>query len=380
LIGGANAMGNQVPPFFVFPGKRMLPELLQGASTGATGVVSETGWSNTDIFSQYMREHLVKYLPTHNVKSPVLVLYDGHKSHISLPLVQWAKENHIILFVLPPHCSHLLQPLDISCFGPFEVSWNSTCHGYMRVSGGRVINRYDVCRLACKVYSNTLTPSNVQAAFKKSGIYPLNPDVVSDLDIAPSLSFPAANESGNSKTKQPETKVVNTNTDAANTFLNNRGGNILENVKVAKTRNTLSKVVGGKAITNEDVITKMQNHIHSQSTSMKRKFIPPFKDPQTHKKETSKLNNTKGKQPQVKHKKVKTITAMDSDDDTESEEEKCCVCGKFYPEKSDYDHIKIVQWGQCDTCNKWVHLSFCTRVKVLRRGDSFLCPTCKSEE
>ena len=107
-----------------------------------------------------MKEHLVKYLPPHNAKSPVLVLYDGHKSHISLPLIQWAKENHIILFVLPPHCSHLLQPLDISCFGPFEVSWNSTCHGYMRESGRRVINRYDVCRLACKVYSNTLTPSN----------------------------------------------------------------------------------------------------------------------------------------------------------------------------------------------------------------------------
>ncbi|KAH3891801.1 hypothetical protein DPMN_015909 [Dreissena polymorpha] len=56
------------------------------------------------------------------------------------------------------------------------------------------------------------------------------------------------------------------------------------------------------------------------------------------------MNNTKGKQPQAQHKKVKTITAMDSYDDIESEEEKCCVCGTFYPKNSGYDHIKIVQW------------------------------------
>ncbi|KAH3818245.1 hypothetical protein DPMN_119846 [Dreissena polymorpha] len=113
---------------------------------------------------------------------------------------------------------------------------------------------------------------------------------------------------------------------------------------------------------------------------MKRNFFPSFKDHQTFQKETSRINNTKGKPPQAHHKKVKTSTAVDSDNDIESEEEKCCGCGKFYPEKSDYDHIKIVQWGQCDTCNKWVLLKFCTRVKVLRRGDSFLCPTCCKAE
>ncbi|KAH3870771.1 hypothetical protein DPMN_033961 [Dreissena polymorpha] len=105
-----------------------------------------------------------------------------------------------------------------------------------------------------------------------------------------------------------------------------------------------------------------------------------LKNPCTRKKPLESITQ-KGNSHKLNNKKVKTITAMDSDDDIESEEEKCCVCGKFFPEKSDYDHINIVQRGQCDTCNKWVHLKFCTRVKVLRRGDSFLCPTCcKAEE
>ena len=43
-----------------------------------------------------------------------------HKSQVSLDLIQWAKSENIILFVLPSNYSRLLQPLDVSCFGPFE--------------------------------------------------------------------------------------------------------------------------------------------------------------------------------------------------------------------------------------------------------------------
>ena len=70
--------------------------------------MSESGWSDTEIFTWYRQEHLVKYFPACDAKSPVLVMYDGHKSHISIGLTEWAKQNHIILFVLSPHCSHLV--------------------------------------------------------------------------------------------------------------------------------------------------------------------------------------------------------------------------------------------------------------------------------
>ena len=158
-----------------------------------------------------MKEHLIKYLPVRDASNPALVLYDGHKSHVSLALIEWAKSENIILFVLPPHCSHLLQPLDVSCFGPFEVAWNSACHTYLRENGGKVINRYDICKLACKVYTSTLTPNNVHAAFKKCGIFPFNPNVISDHATAPSLSFqdPTVPES------RPDTAVASTSTDTA---------------------------------------------------------------------------------------------------------------------------------------------------------------------
>ena len=122
LIGCVNGVGQQVPSFFVFPRARMIDSLVEGASLGAAGTVSETGWSNTEVFSDYMKNYLLKFLPFRSNDSPVLILYGGHKSHVSLGLIEWAKREDIILFILPSHCSHLLQPLDVSCFGPFENS------------------------------------------------------------------------------------------------------------------------------------------------------------------------------------------------------------------------------------------------------------------
>ena len=35
------------------------------------------------------------FFPVSVVKSPVLVLYDGHKSHIFIGFIEWAQQNHI---------------------------------------------------------------------------------------------------------------------------------------------------------------------------------------------------------------------------------------------------------------------------------------------
>ena len=199
----------------------------------------------------YMQNHLEPLLPARDANNQVLVLYDGHKSHVTLGLIEWAKENNIILFVLPPHCSHLLQPKDVSCYGPFENAWNAACHQHIRLSGGIAVTRYDVCRIASKVYTAALSPVNIQSAFKRCGIYPFNDTVISDNIIAPSLSFAQVNTNSTPE-KQNDIRQDYPN-DSAVTFLDKRGGEVLQNVKVAKVRKTLSKVVGGKPIT-EDVV------------------------------------------------------------------------------------------------------------------------------
>jgi hypothetical protein len=73
----------------------MLPELMNGAIPGCDGTVSDTGYSNTHIFTSYVKEHFLKYVQSRDSSQPVLLLYDGHRSHISLSLAAFPHPNTV---------------------------------------------------------------------------------------------------------------------------------------------------------------------------------------------------------------------------------------------------------------------------------------------
>ena len=91
---------------------------MDGSTTGAVGTVSDSGWSNSQIFMDYLKHHFKLYVPGQN--DQILLLIDGHKSHVSLPVIEWAQDNNIIIHVLPTHTSHFLQPTDVGIYGPLQ--------------------------------------------------------------------------------------------------------------------------------------------------------------------------------------------------------------------------------------------------------------------
>jgi hypothetical protein len=53
----------------------------------------------------------------------VIVIFDAHKAHLHAVLNAWAAADNIILCALPPHSSHLLQPLDQGFFRRLKVQY-----------------------------------------------------------------------------------------------------------------------------------------------------------------------------------------------------------------------------------------------------------------
>jgi hypothetical protein len=45
---------------------------------------------------------------------------DGHGSHITADAIAYCMEHAVYLLVLPPHTSHMLQPLDVSVFSALK--------------------------------------------------------------------------------------------------------------------------------------------------------------------------------------------------------------------------------------------------------------------
>ena len=50
-----------------------------------------------------------------------LFILDGHANHISLEVVQEARNARLDLLTLPGHTSHAMQPLDVSVFKLFKT-------------------------------------------------------------------------------------------------------------------------------------------------------------------------------------------------------------------------------------------------------------------
>ena len=102
---------------------------------------------------------------------------DNHDSHISIEVTDLSKKNGVTLLTLPPHCSHKLQFLDQSVYGPFKTFYNQAANVFMVSHPGKTITIYDVAELVGKADEQALTPRNIRSGFVASGIWPFNRDV-----------------------------------------------------------------------------------------------------------------------------------------------------------------------------------------------------------
>ncbi|XP_063417058.1 uncharacterized protein LOC134699386 [Mytilus trossulus] len=181
ILGCGNAAGSALPPFFILPVQKVNEQLLEGSSPGSVVTFSKTGESNSDIFMDFLRNHFMKIVPDNEL---VLLLLDGHASHIPVSTFEWARNHNIILQLIPALTSHFLQPLDVGCYGLLKDIYNSLCHKTIRTKNC-ALDHNDVCPMVCKAYKDALSTSNLQSAFRKTGIYPFTKDVM-ELPLEPS--------------------------------------------------------------------------------------------------------------------------------------------------------------------------------------------------
>jgi hypothetical protein len=71
---------------------------------------------NTDDLRTVVAPHIAKWRELTSEDRLALILFDGQKTHLSVVLIAWAAGNGIILDILSPHDSHLLQLLDQGFF------------------------------------------------------------------------------------------------------------------------------------------------------------------------------------------------------------------------------------------------------------------------
>jgi hypothetical protein len=400
IIGSANAIGNHVPPFYVFPGKRWMDELLQDCTPGSDGDMSESGFVNRGLFEHYMTKHFSKHV---NLKSgnKTLVLYDGHKAHMSLTLTDWAKENDVVLFVLPPHSSHLTQPLDVGIFGPMKHFFYSECKLYMHANPGMYITRYEIAKLTAKPYAKAFSPENIASAFKKAGIYPYCPEVIVETDTAPAEVYPSETTPSVDEVTTTElpasasvSQPVTQGTPEKSTL--EMGHEFLESKKitsVVKSRPKKKFVPPIKIVGNllSETNLNILKENHDKAVKKEKYQVKTVKSEKSNTKKSKHMQSNTNKNPihgqpmpstsglnKNKGGPIMVDESESEDFSSEDESEPCCQCKhSFPPHLKGYPGLVILKWAQCDKCGHWVHLTHCCATTFIRRGASFICECCK---
>ena len=177
------AAGQYVPPMLIFPRIRAKPSLIAKAPADTIAAYQANGWMSSDIFLQWLKHFVAFVRPSKT--APVLLLLDNHSSHLQLETLNFAKDNYVEMLSFPPHCSHKLQPLDRTVYGPLKNFYNQACDDWMSVNPGKAITEFEVAELFQVAYARAGTVRNAIQGFKVTGIWPFNSQIFEDEEFAP---------------------------------------------------------------------------------------------------------------------------------------------------------------------------------------------------
>ena len=184
-----NAAGDALPPMHIFPGTRFKYNPMLNCVDGAYFGHSPTGWISTELFYGWIANHFAKHVSVR----PIVLLVDGHSSHIDLHTSTFCKENRILLYCLPPHSSHLTQPLDVSFFKPLKSAWGKACSSYCVTNPGFQVTKHEFAQVFREAWVSSTRMSTIVSGFREAGLCPFNPEVVLKSKVLPSLQFSSRN-------------------------------------------------------------------------------------------------------------------------------------------------------------------------------------------
>jgi hypothetical protein len=223
VIQGVNSLGWTVPPFVIVAAKNNLNSWYRNSGFPPGWVISVTdnGWTTNERGMDWIR-HFEKHTRSLNVGGYRLLILDGHESHHSDEFEEYCKENNIITLCMPPHSSHILQPLDVGCFGPLKKAYGRQIENMMQAHIHHITKDdfFPAFHAAC---NEAMTESNIQGGFRGAGLLPFDPEkVISGLDLK--LKTPTPSKSRPSTAQPWVSQTPNNPIEALSqtTFIKNR--------------------------------------------------------------------------------------------------------------------------------------------------------------
>lgn len=178
--------GTSIPPLLIFKGENLSTSWIPAElAKDWYFSCSNKGWTSNTHGLEWLRQCFEPLTREKANGAKRVLICDGHGSHVTGSFIAHCMKNNIMLLRMPPHTSHLLQPLDVGLFGPLKRYLSSALNPFVRANISRISKRewllgYEEARKKAFSYQNIL------GGWRGAGLFPWNPlKVLRHLPLTP---------------------------------------------------------------------------------------------------------------------------------------------------------------------------------------------------
>ncbi|CEL61186.1 hypothetical protein RSOLAG1IB_12401 [Rhizoctonia solani AG-1 IB] len=200
VVECVSADGAALKPGFILAGApgNMQEQWFEKEGVGSVAV-SKNGWTNDELTYLWFVKVFVPQAEARNTTNqPILLIMDGHGSHTTDKIRDYgySRQPRVHIYLLPPHTTHRLQPLDVGVFGVAQRRWQHLCD--TRVKEKNPVTRDSFVPEWMALRPLFMRQDIILSSWTKTGLYPFNPKIFTDEDFAPSrVSSTRANKPAN---------------------------------------------------------------------------------------------------------------------------------------------------------------------------------------
>ncbi|XP_072389692.1 uncharacterized protein [Diabrotica undecimpunctata] len=162
----------------IYPYQRIPEKVAKGINPKWGVGRSDNGWMTAETFYQYIANVFYPHLIENNIKLPVILFVDGHKSHLSYQLSVLCNELQIEVIALYPNATRILQPCDVSIFRPLKEAWRQSVREWEEQHPGGVVNKVVFASILEQAIKKSCKTETVVNGFKACGLFPFNADAI----------------------------------------------------------------------------------------------------------------------------------------------------------------------------------------------------------
>ena len=167
-----------VPPLVIFKAQNLSTEWIPASIHGHWRFnCNSKGWTSNEHGLDWLIRCFEPETRHKTAGEYRLLICDGHDSHITAEFIAHCMDNNILLMILPPHSSHLTQPLDVGVFGALKKHMSAEIGPLIRTGVTR-IQKVEWLTAFVAAHDKAVSPKNIHGGFRGTGIHPFLPTKV----------------------------------------------------------------------------------------------------------------------------------------------------------------------------------------------------------